>query len=254
MIKFYDSPDEFKDNQVNCNAWVATAVIGSAVIGAGASIYGSSKAAKAQTDAARMGIDATLEQYYQTRDDLAPYREIGSNAASELEDRLPFLTSPIELTQDWLENTPGYEFTKTQGLKAVQNSAAARGLGVSGAALKGAANFATGLADNTYKTQFDVENINRTNAYSRLKSLVDTGQSASAATGTFGANASGQVAGLLTGAGNAQAAAWNSGAGAVNNAFGNIGGYAAYKGLYGGNPGASSSPAWGAFNSGNPIY
>lgn len=235
-------------------AWVATAVIGGAVLGAGAQIYAADKAADAQIEANQMGIDATQRMYNQTRSDLTPYRVAGQDALTELDERLPFLTSPIELTQEWLESTPGYQFTRTQGLKAVQNSAAARGLGVSGAALKGAANFATGLADNTYKTQFDVENVNRTNAYNRLKALVDTGQSAAAQTGAFGSKATESIAGMNVGQGNAAAASYNAMGGAVNNAFGNIGGYAMYKGLYGGNPGASGAPAYGAFNSGNPIY
>lgn len=61
---------------------------------------------------------------------------------------------PPAMTQAELEQTPGYQFTRSQGLQAVQNSAAARGLGVSGAAMKGAATFATGLADSTYQQQF----------------------------------------------------------------------------------------------------
>jgi hypothetical protein len=95
------------------------------------------------------------------------------------------LTAPINMTQAQLEQTPGWQFTNYQGQKAVQNAASARGLGVSGAALKGAANFATGLADQTYKTQFDIANTNQTNAYNRLKSLVDVGENASAQTGTL---------------------------------------------------------------------
>lgn len=61
---------------------------------------------------------------------------------------------PNQMTQAELEATPGYQFSLNQGLRAAQNSAAARGLGVSGAALAGAAKFATGLADNTYQNQF----------------------------------------------------------------------------------------------------
>lgn len=61
---------------------------------------------------------------------------------------------PPRMTQAELEQTPGYQFARSQGLQSVQNSAAARGLGVSGAAMKGAATFATGLADNTYQAQF----------------------------------------------------------------------------------------------------
>lgn len=53
--------------------------------------------------------------------------------------------------QSALEATPGYKFTRDQGLKATQNSFAARGLGNSGAALRGAADYTTGLAGNTYE-------------------------------------------------------------------------------------------------------
>lgn len=250
-MKFNLDIEDYSDPYL-CNAWVATAVIGSAVIGAGASIYASGKAGDAQRDAAQMGIDAQQRMYNQTRSDLTPYRTAGESALTTLNEKLPELTAPIELTQDWLESTPGYKFTREQGLKSVQNSAAARGLGVSGAALKGAASFATGLADNTYKTQFDVANINKTNAYNRLKGLVDTGQSAAAQTGTVGMNAANQTSSLLSQSGTATAAQYNAMGGAVTNAANNIGGYAMYKGLYGSptntwaNPDKLASPtgAW----------
>lgn len=52
-----------------------------------------------------------------------------------------------------LENTPGYKFALDQGLKAVQNGFASRGLGSSGAAMKGAADYAIGQASTTYNQQ-----------------------------------------------------------------------------------------------------
>jgi hypothetical protein len=242
--------------------WVATAIIGSAVIGAGASIYGSSKAADAQTNAANASIANQQGMYNKTRADLAPYRDIGGVAATDLTNRLPELTAPITMDQATLEKTPGYQFNLYQGLKSTQNSAAARGLGSSGAALKGAAAFATGLADNTYQNQFNNANINNTNAYNRLKGLVDTGESAAAQTGVFGANTANQTSSALTQAGTAQAANYNAQGGVVSNAANNVGGYAMYKGLYGNsaNNGVTNysgvSPAqssyWGSGNAG-PI-
>ena len=50
-----------------CNAWVATAVIGSAVIGAGASIYGANKAADIQSANADRVASIQQDQYEQTR-------------------------------------------------------------------------------------------------------------------------------------------------------------------------------------------
>ena len=219
-------------NQPNWS-WVAAAIGGSAAVGAAVNIWSTKKASDAQTSAADKAGAIALQQYYQSRQDLAPYRESGYAAQSELNKRLSFLTSPIVMDQEALEKTPGYQFTRWQGLKAVQNSATARGLGVSGAALKGASEFATGLANKTYKDQFELENINRTNAYNRLKALVDTGVSAAGATVTSGQKSADTMANAAMAAGNAQAAEYNKYGSAVAGAASSVGGYAAYKGLYG---------------------
>jgi len=216
-------------------AWVATAIVGSAVIGGVASAYGANKAADAQTEAAQTAANTSLGMYSQTRSDLSPYRDIGAYASSDLQKRLSDLTSPIKMDEATLEQTPGYQFNLTQGLKATQNSAAARGLGSSGAALKGAATFATGLADSTYQNQFNNAVTNQANAYNRLKALVDTGENASAQTGSAGTAAANTAANAQIGAGNAQAAAANATGSSIANAANNIGGYYAYKGLYGNN-------------------
>ena len=229
-------------------AWVATAIIGSAVVGAGASIYGAGKAADAQTNASNNSIAAQKAQYQQTRTDLLPYQLQGQDAANMLAKNL-YYTDPIVMDEANLIKTPGYQFNLTQGLKATQNSAAARGLGKSGAALKGAAAFATGLADNTYQNQFNNANTNNTNAYNRLKGLIDTGENAAAQTGTFGANAANQTSSALGYQGNAQAAAANSIGGSISNAANSIGGYAAYKGLYGSSANNGVNPEKGYYGS-----
>lgn len=66
---------------------VAAAVVGSAVVGAGASIASSSAASKAQQSAANSANQVTLaqlaqqqKQYDQDRADLAPYRSVGTGA------------------------------------------------------------------------------------------------------------------------------------------------------------------------------
>lgn len=242
--------DDCGYNKAFCSTFVATAIIGAGALAAGASIYGAGKAADAQTAASQKAQDTALGMYNTTRGDLSPFRQIGTDAGTQLTGRLGELTAPINMDQSTLENTPGYQFTRTQGLKAVQNSAAARGLGVSGAALKGAANFATGLADNTYKTQFDIANTNRSNTYNRLKALVDTGENAAAQTGVIGNAAATTAAGAQIGAGNAQAAAANATGSAIGNVGNNLSGYAMYKGLYG--SGSNVGPSGGNSNVGAP--
>ena len=238
MKTFYTDWDEFKDAQL-CNAWVATAIVGAGVLGAGASIYGANRAAEAQTNAADKASSTALDMYGQTKQTLSPFVAGGTDALSRLQANNDY-TNPIVMDQATLEKTPGYQFNLTQGLKATQNSVAARGLGVSGAALKGAANFATGLADNTYQNQWNNANTNQTNAYNRLKGLVDTGENAGAQTGSAGTAAANTAAGAQIGAGNAQAAAANATGGAISNLANNISGYAQYKGLYGSNSGGSN--------------
>ncbi len=223
---------EFKDPCL-CSAWVATAIVGSALVGAGATLYASNKASQTQQNASNNAANVQREMYGQTREDLSPYRAIGGVAAKDLTTRLQDLTSPISIDPNVLENSDYYKFASTLGQKAVTNAAAARGLGKSGAALKGAAAFAKGLATDTYKTAWDMENQNKSNAYNRLKGLVDTGENAAAQTGQAGtASASGQSSALIGGA-NAAAAGYNAAGGAINNLTNNLSGYAMYKGIYG---------------------
>ncbi len=292
MKNFWLNPEDF--DKAYCSAWVATAIVGSAVVGGAVSAYSANKAAGAQKEAANIASQTQLQgsreanallerQYNQTRADLSDYRYAGSKAIGDLNANpdlmLPVdipqemldLRKPLNITQEELEKLPGYQFARTQGLKAVQNSAASRGLGTSGAALKGAANFATGLADQNYATYFgqqqqNVQNAfgrydttlgrqiqNRQTAFDRLKGLIDTGAGAAGATaqaGTYNAlkqsgNITGAASGVASntiGAGNAEAGGIMATGNAISNAANNIGGYAAYKGLYGGGIKAAGAP------------
>lgn len=191
---------------------VAVAAIGSAVIGAGVGIYGANKAAGAQTRASKNASDVERQMYDTTRGDLAPYRNAGSTGTNALMGLAGLGPNGYAGIQSNLESLPGYQFTRTQGLKAVQNSAAARGLGVSGAALKGAANYATGLANSTYGDQFN-----------RLMGISQLGENAAAQTGAYGTQTANNIGQNIIGAGNAQAAGAVGGANAVGNAANSIG-------------------------------
>lgn len=122
-----------------------------------------------------------------TQSNVAPYLATGSTAANALTQQLPSLTAPINMDEATLQNTPGYQFNLTQGLKAVQNSAAARGLGTSGAALKGAASYATGLADSTYQNQFSNALANKNFALNALTGTSQLGSNAAVGQGSIGA-------------------------------------------------------------------
>jgi len=203
----------------------------SALVSGGVSLVGglvssgaARDAADTQSAAANNAAAMQMQRFGQTREDLAPYRAYGTKGGDEIINRLKELTAPFTPNQATLEATPGYQFTRDQGLKSVQNAAAAKGLGISGAALKGAANFATGLADSTYKTQFDIDQLNKTNAFNKLLGLTQVGANAAATTGQLGVNAANNAGNNMTSAGAAQAAgtvgSTNAIVGGLNNAAG----------------------------------
>jgi hypothetical protein len=230
--------------------WAAAGAVAAAGIGA----ISSSSAAGKSSDAANNAAALDLQRYNQTRTDLQPYNTVGQAALTPLLATatnpapgpnyldLAYANLPGTMTQAQLEATPGYQFNLAQGLKATQNAAAAKGLGVSGAALKGAATYATGLADSTYQNQFanaqqrytDIFNLNTgqqsnlQNSYARLQGVASLGESAAAQTGTTGAALAGQQGNALMASGNAQAAGVM---GAGNALTGGINSYLGYNAL-----------------------
>ena len=106
-------------------------------------------------------------------------------------------------------------------------------MGSSGAALKGATAFAKGLNSQEWQNNFNMQTTNQTNAFNRLKSLVDTGAGAANGTGVLGEKAAYNSGVALTGGANAEAAADNKIGSSISNLASNIGGYAMYNGMYG---------------------
>lgn len=221
-----------------CYAWVATAIVGAGVIGAASTAYAASKASDAQVQASQQAAQTQSNMYNQTNVNLAPYRNIGNQASDYTSQNLNSLIAPVNVDTS-ITNDPNstigqaYNFINTQGQRGVTNSAAARGLATSGAALKGAATFATGSADTFYNNLFNIGVTNQTNAYNRLQGLINTGENAAAGTGAA-ATATGQgVAASQTAVGNAQAAGINAAGTAVNSAAGTVPNAFLTAGLYG---------------------
>lgn len=184
------------------------------------------------------GTDALTRQNGQINDF---YKNIAPFESAALAEK-PIV--PGAMTQADLEATPGYKFTLDNGLRAVQNSAAARGLGVSGAALKGAATYATGLSDATYaerfaqqqqlfgdqQTRFGDANIDLGNAlnvnnqaFNQNSSRVQVGENASTQSGTQGQAGATNLGNIDVGLGNGQAASTIAGGNALASGFNGVG-------------------------------
>lgn len=183
----------------------AAIIGGSAALGAGSSLLGAGKSSSASKAAAGQSLQATYagianqqQMYGQNVGRFAPYVQSGYNAlvpmqtlAEQAPAGQPYLDASAGyrnlaagylqqaagmdpsrvLTQQGLEQTPGYQFALQQGLQATQSAAAAKGLGISGAALKEAANYATGLANQTYTNRFS-------EAQQSWQDVINQGQSA----------------------------------------------------------------------------
>ena len=194
----------------------------SSLIMGGIGAIGSMAAANTQANAAKSIANQQLTAGQTAAGLLQPYVNEGSVGMKYLNDNLNYLTTPYAPTMAQLKATPGYQFTLGQGLQSTQNAAAARGLGISGAALKGAANYATGLAQNTYAQDAGIYGQQQAQIGNLLTGMVGAGQNAAAGQGGF-------ITGQANNAGQTQmggATATASGITGVTNALiGAIGNY-----------------------------
>jgi hypothetical protein len=105
---------------------------------------------------------------------------------------------------------PGYGFRLSEGLKALERSAAARSGLLSGATLKGITRFGQDTASNEYMNAFNRYQTNRSNQLNPLQSLMGAGQTSTnaltAAAGQTGAGMGSTYMGMGQGVANAQMA------------------------------------------------
>ena len=167
--------------------WVAGAVVGSALIGASTS----RSAASTQSDAAKQAGELQRQQFSEQAALQEPFRQAGIRALPQLEAQRNMMpgafTGQVNLGQD-----PGYAFRLSEGQKALDRSAAARGGLISGGALKAAQRFGQDLGEAT--------------GYNRLAALAGIGQTATSQIGAAGQNMASNVGNMMTSGAAANAA------------------------------------------------
>jgi hypothetical protein len=192
--------------------WVAAAIAGSAVIGA----YSSNKASKAQQQAQREASAAEERMFNRQVELQEPFRQVGVNALPELVEASRY--TPFGMEQ--FQADPGYGFRLKEGLRALENSAAARGGLLSGNAMRGITRYGQGLASEEFGNAFNRYQAERAARLNPLQSLTGMGQS-SAATMAQQAGQYGQS--LAQGAatmGNIRASGYTNTANALTGALG----------------------------------
>ena len=213
------------------------ATIGGGLIAAG----GAKKAANIQAEAAREAQAANeraLERQIELQE---PFRQAGLTAQEQIMQLLGIggdataagygsLAKPFGQTD--FQQDPGYAFRQSEGMKALERSAAARGNLLSGGTLRGIQRFGQDLASQEYGNAFNRYQVERSARLNPLQSLMGSGQSATnMQTGNIGQSSQNEQANLYN-AGQARASGYVGSANALGGALGSIGQAASSYPLY----------------------
>ena len=219
---------------------VSGAIGGSALVG----LYSSNKASKTQAQAAQQGVDAQERMFERQVELQEPFRKAGEEALNKL---IPLSSNYTPFGMSQFQTDPGYAFRLSEGMKALDRTAAARGGLLSGATLKGAQRYGQDLGSQEYQNAFNRYQIERNAQLNPLQSLAGVGQTATntltGAAGQMGQN-------YATGYGNvanAKASGYVGGANALTSALGNYMNYNQGQNYLDVLRGRSISPYSGAF-------
>jgi hypothetical protein len=120
------------------------------------------------------------------------------------------------------QQDPGYAFRLSEGMKALERSAAARGGLVSGATMKGIQRYGQDLASQEYANAFNRYRLEREAALNPLQSLAGVGQTTSQQLGQAGATYGQNVGNAMIGQGQAAANAMLARGSAYQRGLGDI--------------------------------
>lgn len=181
----------------------------------------SGQAASTQAAAADRAAALQKEMFDQQMAGQEPFRQAGLTGQNRLMELLGLGGTPgaegygkyaKDFSMADYQADPGYAFRLSEGQKALERSAAARGGLISGGALKAATRYGQDMGSQEYQNAFNRYQTSRTNQLQPLGNLMSMGQSAASnqgtAAGNYGTNA-GQAymaAGQATAAGQLGAA------------------------------------------------
>jgi hypothetical protein len=195
-------------------AWmIPAAIIGSALLGSSAS----KKAASTQADAANRAADLQMQQFERQVELQEPWRQAGITALNKL---TPLATEYTPFGMDQFQQDPGYAFRMSEGMKALERSAAARGGLLSGGMLRGAQRYGQDLASQEYMNAFNRYQAERNARLNPLQSLAGVGQTATNQLGQAGQAMASNVGQALGAAAQARASGYVGGANALAQGLG----------------------------------
>jgi hypothetical protein len=191
------------------------------------------EAAAIQQQIAERQIAEARRTFEEQKGFLQPYQQPGLNALARIQAGIaPGGEFARPFTMDQFQADPGYAFRLSEGQKALERQAAARGGLISGSALKAASRFGQEMGSQEFQNAFARAQTERANVFNPLLALYGTGaETAGALSGAAGGMGS-SIGGFLGQSGQAQAAgllgAGQAAAGGVTGAAG-----ASAQGVYG---------------------
>lgn len=212
-------------------AWAAVA-IGGNIIGGLMGASSARKAAKAQTQASREAMQMQERMFNRSMEMQEPFRQAGMAGQNEYMRLLGIGGDPTSagygslrsgfMPENFMEQMdPGYNFRLSEGLKALQKSAAARGGFLSGKTLKDITGYGQEMASQEYQNAFNRYQTARAATLNPYANLAGMGQQTAGQLGTMANQYGANQADLLTGIGNARASGYVGSTNALTNAFSN---------------------------------
>lgn len=237
---------------------IATAIVGSALIGGAVSSRGASKASKAQTQAADQAAQLQRETFERQVELQEPFRQAGITSQNELMRMLGlggeagtpgYGSIGAPFTAEQMEADPGYAFRLAEGEKALGRMQSARGQYLGGGAIRAGTRYGQEMGSQEYMNAFNRAQALMGTRISTLGSLYGGGMAAAQQVGEQAGQYGTNVGNLMMGAGQARASGYLGQANALSQALGQAAtGYGLYQGGYfnrvgGGGGGAPSAPS-----------
>jgi len=192
--------------------WVAGAVVASTAISANAAGKAAKSQARSAEAAGQVQQDAAIraaeiqaasaresaqiqqriaeqqmalerEQFNRQIELQQPFHTAGVNALNQL---VPLASNYTPFGMEQFQADPGYSFRMSEGMKALERSAAARGGLLSGSGMKNIQRFGQNLASDEYTNAFNRYQIERNARLNPLQSLAGAGQTSAGQIGQAG--------------------------------------------------------------------
>lgn len=148
------------------------------------------RAADTSAAVSREATDLQRQMYYEGVARQQPWLQAGQIALNKL---VPEATNYQNFGMEQFKQDPGYAFRMSEGMKALENSAAARGGLLSGATMKGIQRYGQDMASQEYMNAFNRYQVEREARLNPLQSLAGVGQTTANALAAGGQGFAGNV-------------------------------------------------------------